>query len=210
MRVILKTGLLVVIAESEAEKADLAAMEGTVDHVFHLQSVSEGGVRFFDLGARADACREPINVTSLSPDPDVAILGNFAPTPFTLDGRRYCSIESFWQGLKFAAESDRARIASLDGREAKTEGGAASQPASFVYEGEIIVAGTWQHWKLMERSCRAKFEQNADAASALLATGTRPLEHVVRRDSKTIPGVIMAQIWMRLREELRAKSLTLN
>jgi predicted NAD-dependent protein-ADP-ribosyltransferase YbiA (DUF1768 family) len=55
----------------------------------------------------------------------------------------------------------------------------------------------------MERACRAKFEQNADARAALLSTGDRPLTHVVRRDSKTIPSVIMAQIWMRIRHDLR-------
>jgi predicted NAD-dependent protein-ADP-ribosyltransferase YbiA (DUF1768 family) len=56
----------------------------------------------------------------------------------------------------------------------------------------------------MERACRAKFEQNAEARAALLATGDRPLTHVVRRDSTTIPGVIMAQIWMRIRKRTRS------
>ena len=55
----------------------------------------------------------------------------------------------------------------------------------------------------MERACRAKFEQNAEARAALLATGERPLTHIVRRDSKSIPGVVMADIWMRIREGLR-------
>jgi len=55
----------------------------------------------------------------------------------------------------------------------------------------------------MEKACRAKFTQNAEAAAALLATGDRPLTHVVRRDSKTIPGVVMAAIWMRIRKELK-------
>jgi len=36
----------------------------------------------------------------------------------------------------------------------------------------------------------------------LLATGERPLVHHVPRDSRTIPGVIMAEIWMALRSEL--------
>src|SRR5438105_3395427 len=37
---------------------------------------------------------------------------------------------------------------------------------------------------------------------ALLAPGPRPLVHKVRRDSRTIPGVIMAEIWMALRDSL--------
>jgi hypothetical protein len=55
----------------------------------------------------------------------------------------------------------------------------------------------------MERACAAKFEQHAQARRALLATGERPLTHKVRPDSRTIPGVILADIWMRLRERLR-------
>jgi hypothetical protein len=54
----------------------------------------------------------------------------------------------------------------------------------------------------MERACRAKFAQHSESAAALLATGTRPLVHRMRRDSRTIPGVIMAEIWMRIRQDL--------
>jgi predicted NAD-dependent protein-ADP-ribosyltransferase YbiA (DUF1768 family) len=55
----------------------------------------------------------------------------------------------------------------------------------------------------MKKACRAKFEQSAEANAALLATADRPLPHVVRHDSKTIPGVVMAEIWMRIRNDLR-------
>lgn len=203
MRVIIKTGRLIVVAETDDERVELAAFESAArGHVFRLDMGGDGGLSLSDLGAEDAACREPINVTSLSADPRIAILGNFAPTPFTLDGRKYESIESFWQGLKFEADSERARIAALDGRRAKTEGSAVPQPASFEYEGETITAGTWRHWALMERANRAKFTQNGYAAEALLATGNRPLVHIVRPDSKTIPGVIMAQIWMRIRTAL--------
>ncbi len=63
-----------------------------------------------------------------------------------------------------------------------------------------------QHWQLMRRACRAKFEQNAGARAALLGTGSRPLVHCIRPDSRTIPGVIMADIWMKLRTILRRHS----
>jgi hypothetical protein len=71
------------------------------------------------------------------------------------------------------------------------------------YGGEDIVVGTWAHWRLMERACRAKFEQNAEARAALLATGERPLTHILPHDSKSIPGAIMADIWMRIRKSLQ-------
>lgn len=204
MRAIFKAGRLVVFADNESERGDLAEFARRANgHVFLVDHHGGDGLNMSDLGPHEEACREPINVTSLSADPAIAILGNFAPTPFKLDGRRYASIESFWQGLKFASESDRARLALLDGRQAKAEGGAASQPATFAYGCETVTAGAWAHWRLMERANRAKFEQNADARAALVATGNRPLVHIVHPDSKTIPGVIMAEIWMRLREELR-------
>jgi hypothetical protein len=66
-----------------------------------------------------------------------------------------------------------------------------------------VVVGTRAHWDLMERACRAKFAQNEGARAALLATGTRPLTHVTRHDSRSIPGVIMAGIWMRIRRGLQ-------
>ena len=62
--------------------------------------------------------------------------------------------------------------------------------------------GTRDHWCLMERACAAKFTQNEVARAALRDTGSRPLEHRLRRDSRTIPGAVMADIWMRLRAKL--------
>ena len=39
--------------------------------------------------------------------------------------------------------------------------------------------------------------------AVLLSTGERPLMHRTRRDSRTIPGVVMADIWMRIRDGLK-------
>ncbi len=58
------------------------------------------------------------------------------------------------------------------------------------------------HWQLMRRASFAKFEQNEAPREALLATRGRPLTHKVRRDSRSIPGVIMASIWMEVRKSL--------
>jgi len=74
------------------------------------------------------------------------------------------------------------------------------------YRGESVPVGTWGHWRLMEAACRAKFAQNAEAASALVGTGDRPLVHRMRHDSRTIPGVVMADVWMRIRGGLRPKA----
>src|SRR5262249_58541259 len=170
-----------------------------IDHVFCAPPSQGQSVELHGLGERAEACREPINVVSNSPDPIAQMISNFATAPFDLDGQQYRSVESFWQGLKFPADADRRRLAQLDGPQARAEGEQQGYGATVSYAGQEIPVGTWSHWQLMERACRAKFEQNAEARAALLATGERPLTHVVRRDSRTIPGVVMAGIWMRIR-----------
>jgi hypothetical protein len=58
----------------------------------------------------------------------------------------------------------------------------------------------------MRRACEAKFTQNDDAREALLGTNDRPLTHKMRRDSRSIPGVIMAEIWMGIRARLRQQT----
>lgn len=91
----------------------------------------------------------------------------------------------------------------MNGPQAQSVGRRQSYPAMIDFQGARIIPGGPDHWRLMEMACRAKFTQNADARMALLATGTRPLIHRVRRDSRMIPGVVMADIWMRIRHGLR-------
>ena len=142
-------------------------------------------------------------MVSTSPDPIAKVISNLALTPFDLGDKHYQSVESFWQGLKFPDHSDRLRVAGLEGPRARAEGEAQGYGLAISYAGREIVVGTWAHWQLMETACRAKFQQSQEAHAALMATGERPLVHKVRRDSRTIPGVIMAEIWMRIRKELR-------
>ena len=206
MKVVLKEGLVVLIPESDEGSSALVRWKAM--HSGHVLAIRDdqpdlSAVEMHDLGPRLEACREPLNVVSTSTDPLARIISNLATTPFELDGQRYLSIESFWQGLKFPSEDERQRLAGHEGPRARSEGLRQKYEKTISYRGQEIAVGAWDHWQLMEKACRAKFQQNEDARSALLATGNRPLIHVVRRDSRSIPGVIMAQIWMRLRAELR-------
>jgi predicted NAD-dependent protein-ADP-ribosyltransferase YbiA (DUF1768 family) len=204
MKALLKKGVIVLVPEAEDETDAFAAWrEAVADHVFVARAQPRGGTVLHDLGPREDACREPLNVAYRSPDWRIKLISNFAPTPFELDGRMYASVEGFWQGLKFPAEADRRGIAALYAGTAKRAGEEAVPAKTFEYEGARFYPGTHAHWKLMERACWAKFSQNEDARSALLATGTRPITHVMRRDSTTIPGAIMSEIWMRIRARLQ-------
>src|SRR5437763_12781891 len=120
MKVRLKPNLIVVTAESDEERATLADWAQEVDgHVFALKLQDGQTFRLSGLGARADACREPINVTSRAPDPAIQLISNFAATPFELDGLHYGSVEAFWQGLKFPDQAHRHEIAPLHGDTAR-------------------------------------------------------------------------------------------
>jgi predicted NAD-dependent protein-ADP-ribosyltransferase YbiA (DUF1768 family) len=201
LKLSVKDGQIILVEEGDPSAIEtvLRQLEG---HVLWVQTRSHVCLVLEDLGPREEACREPINITR-SADRRYVAISNLYPTPFTLDGEDYASIEGFWQSLKCDTPERRRRVAALAGSEAKKAAGRGPPPASFDYLGETITTGTYAHWQLMERACTAKFTQNDEAREALLATGDRPLTHVVRRDSRTIPGVIMAQIWMRIRKALQ-------
>jgi predicted NAD-dependent protein-ADP-ribosyltransferase YbiA (DUF1768 family) len=202
MKTLLQPDHLILIPEDDGEREALASWRAAHgDFAFATVPNAGVGASLLALGPRAEACREPVNVTSNSPAP-ICLIANFAPTPFTLDGVAYACVEAFWQSLRFP-QGDRLHIAALDGAAAKKESDRHAYGTHVIYGEESIAVGTYEHWQLMRRACRAKFEQNTNARVALLATGNRPLVHRVRRDSRTIPGVIMADIWMRLRANFR-------
>lgn len=203
MKVELKDNLIVIIAETATEKTTIANWgTGKDDHAFTLHNQNNQTLLLTDIGPRLEACREPINVTSRSPDPAIQLISNFAHTPFVLDDRPYASVEGFWQGLKYPEAYRRREIAQLYGGSARKAGQDAPAADTLTYDSHLIRVGTYDHWRLMAAACWAKFSQHPEAQQALLATDTRPLEHKVRRDSRTIPGVIMAQIWTRIRRTL--------
>lgn len=207
MKVSVKDGQIILVTEGGEPAAIETVLRQLEGHVLSVQTRSDVCLVLEDLGPRDGACREPINITRGADRKYVAI-SNLYPTPFTLDGEDYASIEGFWQSLKCDTPDRRRRVAGLSGSDAKKAAGRGPAPASIDYLGETITTGTHAHWQLMERACTAKFAQNEEARVALLATGNRPLTHVVRRDSRTIPGVVMAEIWMRIRKKLQEERLT--
>jgi len=207
MRLLIKRPVVVFVGDGAAEYATFEALlDDRRGHVFELVGNGAGALVFADLGPRAAACREPINIGSRVANPEHAIISNFAATPFVLDERPYASVEGFWQSLRFPNASDRRRVAALTAGAAKRAGDAMPWGETLVYDGQTIDVGRPPHWKLMERACEAKFRQHAEARAGLLSTGSRPLVHRMRRDSRSIPGVIMADIWMRIRASLAAGS----
>jgi len=130
----------------------------------------------------------------LSKRNELGLLSNFAPTPFVFHGRRYASLEGFWQMMLYP-ESDRdpratatgivwtftrAQVAQMTAFEAKDAGTLA--------EANMTKAGiTWasfegkrfeyrsrtpgEHYRLIVEATREKVRQNPDVKKVLLATG---------------------------------------
>lgn len=205
MKAIFKDDMLILVPTGDAETITLAEWESRFEqHRFVLVKNPGCGVMLRDLGD--PRLSEPINVTSKHPSPSIQLIGNFGATPFELDGTRYASVESFWQSLRCRREEDRLRIATLSGAEAKRASQSIPYEETITYRGEEILTGSFSHWKLMAYACSAKFDQNAAAREALVSTFPYPLEHRLRNDSQTIPGEVMARIWMGLRQQYRKSS----
>lgn len=203
MKLSFRNNVIGLSAETEAEQEICALLMAADTHVFKLHCATDRGMAFTELGPEDDACRAPLNIVH-SVEPRFRPISNLADTPFELDGERYASVESFWQGLKVEGAAERRTMARLSGPEAQGRGAALGQPTEFTYQNTRIAAGSPEHRDLMRRACEAKFDQNPAARAALLASGQRWLTHKVRRDSRTIPGAIMAQIWMKVRAGLLA------
>lgn len=149
-----------------------------------------------------------LNVGYGFPDWRAKLLSNFAPTPFELWGMRFASVEGFWQGLKYPEGSpEQLRVFGLVAYEAKRAGKKAPRRETFTWRGKVYRVGTPEHWGLMRKALRAKFEQNPEARRALLATAGLRLTHDLGpgRDSKTIPGRVFAALLEEIREEFLNK-----
>jgi predicted NAD-dependent protein-ADP-ribosyltransferase YbiA (DUF1768 family) len=141
----------------------------------------------------------------LSKRNELGVLSNLAPTPFTFRGKRYASLEGFWQAMKFPEDADdprakaewkftRDQVAGMSGFDAKYAGDAASANmkklgiAWVSFEGrrfEYRPETPGEHYRLIVEATRAKIEQNAEAQRVLLATGNLVLkpDHAQRSDA---------------------------
>ncbi len=162
----------------------------------------------------------------LSKRNELGLLSNFAPTPFTYRGKRYASVEGFWQAMKFPEnENDarakfaglnwpytRAQVEQMSSFEAKRAGdiGSANMKKMGIdwvsFEGkqfEYRPAQPGEHYRLIVEAMRAKVRQNPAVQKVLLATG----DLILKPDHKQEPNPPAAwryyDILMQIRSELR-------
>jgi predicted NAD-dependent protein-ADP-ribosyltransferase YbiA (DUF1768 family) len=168
----------------------------------------------------ADTLRnpQPASLNVIASNPESCLLSNFARAPFILDGVEYQSTEGFIQAIKFPPDSAlRERASNSIGAHARKLGvihrrlnSKKFEDSSVViyYGGKELAYGSDGHLQIIESAIRAKFEQNLDVLSSLLATANRPLYHDTgRKEGKhtSLPAKKFIAILESIRSEELAK-----
>ena len=162
----------------------------------------------------------------LSKRNELGLLSNFAATPFTFHGKRYASMEGFWQMMKFPEGPDdpratfpglqwqctREQVSQMVGFEAKKAGTLADQNMRkmgitwVTFEGKQIeykprVPG--EHYRLIVEATREKVRQNSEVKRVLLSTGDLVLKPDHHQDPDAAAAWRYYDILMQIRKELK-------
>ncbi len=158
----------------------------------------------------------------LSKRTELGLLSNFAPTPFEFRGKKYASLEGFWQAMKYPEGPDdprakaewkftRDQVAGMSGFDAKHAGDLASENMRKLgitwvsFEGrrfEYRPKQPGEHYRLIVEATRAKVEQNPEVKRILLATGNLVLKPDHRQEPDAPAAWRYHEILMAIRREL--------
>ena len=147
---------------------------------------------------------KPINISSMAEEEIGRAMSNFAAAPFTLDGRRYASVESFYVGLKFPDEESRAKAAAMSGPAAYSFGKSGTLKETD-YAGRRFALGGPEHHALIARAIRAKLAAHPDLARDFASTHPRPIVHdtgTPERPGTFMPASALCRILTEIRDEL--------
>ena len=162
----------------------------------------------------------------LSKRNELGILSNFAPTPFVYRGKRYASVEGFWQMMLYPEGPDdprakapgirwphsRDEVGQMTAWDAKNAGDAAYKNMKkmgidwVTFEGAMMPywsKAKGEHYRIIVEAMRAKLEQNPKVREILLSTGDLTLlpDHYQETDPPAEWRYF--NIWMDLRAELQ-------
>jgi predicted NAD-dependent protein-ADP-ribosyltransferase YbiA (DUF1768 family) len=159
----------------------------------------------------------------LSKRNELGLLSNFAATPFTFRGKRYASLEGFWQMMKYPEGAEdpragltwphtRAEVSQMTAFEANRAGKAGEENMKkmginwVTFEGRQMAyrpEAPGEHYRLIVEATREKVRQNPEVKKILLATG----DLVLKPDHHQGPNPPAAwryyEILMMIRTELR-------
>ena len=131
------------------------------------------------------------------------LLCNAAPTPFSLDGEGFFSVDSFYEALKFPeGTTERAACAVAPARDARRIA-RRLRDATFVYRGKPISVHSVEHEGLLAAAISAKVAQNFAVQVALNETGTARLTFPLTFSNhpgalaRVTPLALMIERWKR-------------
>ena len=216
---------LTLLLAASGALADMAAVPRDPRYPAHWWApVSKDGAPAWEILPQEAGIGEVI----LSKRNELGLLSNFAPTPFTFHGKRYASLEGFWQMMKYPEGADdpragfpglewkytREQVAQLTGFDAKHAGELANDNMKklgitwVTFEGkrmEYKPATPAEHYRLIVEATHEKVRQNPDVRMVLLATG----DLVLRPDHHQEPDASAAwryyEILTMIRAELQKK-----
>lgn len=162
----------------------------------------------------------------LSKRNELGILSNFAATPFTLEGRRYASVEGFWQMMLYPEGPDdprakapgltwphtREEVAQMTAFEAKNAGDLGEKNMQkmgidwVTFDGKRMKYRSVEkgaHYRIIVAAMRAKLEQNPQVKQILLSTGDLVLRPDHYQEENPPAEWRYFQIWMDFRSELK-------
>ena len=165
----------------------------------------------------------------LSKRNELGIFSNFAPTAFELRGKRYASVEGFWQSLLYPEGPDdpraqfpdvtwahtREAVTQMTAFEAKAAGDLADANMKKVginwvtFEGQQLVYRTpdeGEHYRLIVAAMRAKLEHNPEVGRILLSTGDLVFVPDHHQEPNAPPAWHYHEVWMGIRSELQQKN----
>ena len=160
----------------------------------------------------------------LSKRHELGLLSNFAPTPFTFRGKRYASLEGFWQMMLYpegpgdpratfpgiAWKHTRDEVAQMTAFVAKdagtlAEANMAAMKIDWVtFEGKRIEyrsAKPGAHYDLIVAATREKVAQNPEVRKVLLATG----DLILKPDHHQEPNAPAAWRYFEILTKIRAE-----
>ena len=161
----------------------------------------------------------------LSKRNELGLLSNFAPTPFVFHGKKYASLEGFWQMMLYPdGEGDprtdvpgvrwphtRDEVAKMTSFEAKDAGTVAEENMKrlgiswVTFEGarfEYRSALPTEHYRLIVNATWEKVRQNADVRKVLLSTGSLILKPDHRQEPNAPPEWRYFEILSDIRTQL--------
>ncbi len=149
-----------------------------------------------------------LNVYSRSDEEIGRLMSNFAPTPFTIDGVEYASVEGFYVSLLFLEDEKREKVRKLYGIVVKNMG-KKSKLTETTYGGETFALGSDKHVELIKRAIRAKLEAHPAIATAFVATDPRPIVHDCGHpepEDTVFPASVFVRILTELRDEFKNRA----